>query len=383
MKRIAFVSGMTSVPWGGSEELWCNTAGRLLESGNSVWASVVRWPEVPASVRQLENHGAVVNRRNWKAAPLAIRMWGKLRRQPVVHPGYTSSWPQLCRFRPDVACISHGFINCGLDWMLRCLDAGIRYVSIIHANGEFYWPDDEQARLMIKAHLGAERSYFVSRANLLLFQKQIGQELPNAEVIRNPFHVSWNARPSWPSLDSGFRLACVGRLVPSSKGQDLLFEVLAKEKWRNRPLSVSLFGDGACAEGVRRLVSMYGLEHRVRFAGHVDNPEEIWEQHHALILPSRLEGLPISIVEAMLCGRLAIVTNIAGNTELIDDDVTGFVAAAPTVEHLDEAMERAWRRKSEWEQMGAAAAVSIREQVPHDPAAVLSQKLLALAEGTV
>ena len=57
------------------------------------------------------------------------------------------------------------------------------------------------------------------------------------------------------------------------------------------------------------------------------------------MLPSRFEGLPLALVEAMLCPRPAVVTNVAGNTEVIEDGETGFVAAAPTAGHLDEAME--------------------------------------------
>ncbi len=48
-----------------------------------------------------------------------------------------------------------------------------------------------------------------------------------------------------------------------------------------------------------------------------------------------------SIVEAILSGRVPIVTNVGGNAEVIDDDVTGFVANAATEDEIDEAMERA------------------------------------------
>jgi glycosyltransferase involved in cell wall biosynthesis len=85
------------------------------------------------------------------------------------------------------------------------------------------------------------------------------------------------------------------------------------------------------------------------------------------------------LVEAMLCGRIGIVTDVAGNTEILEDDVTGFVAAAPTAGHLDAALERAWIRRKEWREMGRVAGRSIREHVPPDPAALYAQKLLALS----
>ena len=66
--------------------------------------------------------------------------------------------------------------------------------------------------------------------------------------------------------------------------------------------------------------------------------------------------MPLSVVEAMLCGRPCIVTDVAGNRELIRDNVNGFLAKAPTVELLDEAMNRAWENRHRLREMGEAAA---------------------------
>ena len=81
----------------------------------------------------------------------------------------------------------------------------------------------------------------------------------------------------------------------------------------------------------------------------------------------------------MLCGRPVIVTNVAGNNEVVQADVTGFLAEAPTVEHLNSAMERAWNQRHQWEAMGQAAARAIRELMPADPAGDFARKLLDLA----
>jgi len=99
----------------------------------------------------------------------------------------------------------------------------------------------------------------------------------------------------------------------------------------------------------------------------VDNIEAIWASHHALVLPSRYEGLPLAVVEAMLCGRFCIVTDVGGNTELVKDNVNGFVAMAPKAECLDEAMERAWQRRESWCEIGQAASVSVRKVIHRDP----------------
>ena len=69
----------------------------------------------------------------------------------------------------------------------------------------------------------ALRCFFVSQANRRLALKQLGCELPNAEVVWNPFNIEFNAAPRFPtySEDEGLLLACVARLYPPSKGQDI------------------------------------------------------------------------------------------------------------------------------------------------------------------
>jgi hypothetical protein len=68
-------------------------------------------------------------------------------------------------------------------------------------------------------------------------------------------------------------------------------------------------------------------------------------------------------------------TDVGGNSEIIEDGVTGFLAKAPTVESMAEALERGWARRAGFEEIGLAAAKSIRKIVPADPVAIFSRKL--------
>jgi glycosyltransferase involved in cell wall biosynthesis len=239
------------------------------------------------------------------------------------------------------------------------------------------WPDDERANAIRRAYEGARKVYFVSQGNLRLVENMLGTAIGNAKVVRNPFNVSYTAECPYPSAEPTFNVACVSRLEPYAKGQDLLFEVLRLDKWKRRNLKVSLFGDGGNVESLKALARRYDLGN-VHFEGYAQNIQRVWDTHHLLVVPSRIEGLPLALVEAMLCGRTSVVTNVAGNVEVVDDGVTGFVAASPTPAHIDEAMERAWERRDSWEEMGREAGRRIRQLVPPDPAGVFADELLRL-----
>ena len=196
--------------------------------------------------------------------------------------------------------------------------------------------------------------------------------------MRSPHAVSYEAAPLWPEVAEGaYHLACVARLETTIKGFDVLFDVLRQPKWKARPLFLNIYGHGPNEGSIRRLKEMYGLD-KVTLAGVTSNVEEIWRRNHGLILTSRWEGLPAVVLEAMLCGRMCVVTDVGGNAELLTDDVTGFVAPAPKTELVDAALERAWQRRDEWREMGRKAARQIREELPSDPVGVFREEILSL-----
>jgi glycosyltransferase involved in cell wall biosynthesis len=382
-KKIAFVSTMGGSPWGGSELLWSDAAAHLLREGHAVAANVAGWAAPARQIVALREAGVdVLERRR----PLSHPVSGSIRRFAgrLLDPFRTRSdrsafnrW--LACQRPDLTCISSGWIQDDLGLMRLCRLSGRAYALIIHANAEQWWPADGSARALIDIYQGARRVFFVAERNRQMLETQLGIALEHTEVVRNPISISRDAAPGWPAAAEPVRLACIGRLEPMAKGQDLLLQVLAAEPWRSRKVEVSFFGRGDAEEGLRRLAKRLELEPRVHFCGQVDDIEGVWASHHMLVLPSRYEGLPLVTVEAMICGRPVIVTDVAGNNEIVQDGLTGFVAEAPSVRHLRLAMERAWENRCRWEAMGQAAAKAARQFLPNDPGAVLAHKLLELA----
>lgn len=282
----------------------------------------------------------------------------------------------LSSMHPALAVLSCGAALPSIELIESCARKEIPFITIGQANSENWWLEDDLAeryRLVLPAAL---RCYFVSRANLELAEKQIGCPLPNAEVVRNPFNVDFNASVPWPQdCQDEVRFACVGRLDPRAKGQDILLEALASPEWVNRSWRLKFYGDGPMKAVIERLVERFNLGDRVTLAGYISPVEQIWAENHVLILPSRLEGLPLAIVEAMLCARPVIATDVAGNSEILEDGVTGFLADAPNVTGLTKALERFWERRTELRKIGQAAATSIRNSIPSDPTIVFAEKL--------
>jgi glycosyltransferase involved in cell wall biosynthesis len=283
----------------------------------------------------------------------------------------------LAAERPALIVFSESGALPAIDLLELCVSGRFPFAVISHTSSPDWWPDDELAGRYRRVMPMAQRWYFVARAIQRLIEKQIGEEIPNAEIVCNPCNVDRNVSLPWPPLGNGFmlRLACVATLHPPSKGQDILLEALADPVWRHRNWRLTFYGQGPMRERLERMVLRFALQDRVAFAGFVEDVEKIWAENHVLAMSSRYEGLPLAIVEAMLCARPTVATEVGGNSEIIEDGVTGFLADSATVSSMSKTLERLWDRRTDLEQMGKTAAKSIRDYMPVDPVRVLSEKL--------
>jgi glycosyltransferase involved in cell wall biosynthesis len=374
MRKCLFIAANEWPNWGGSELLWSGAAEKLARRGVEVRVSVPYFGKAVPQVEQLRLAGCRISHRR----PPSFLY--RVARKFFPLPEYVHSHVHSIGVGVDLVVVSQGGNTDGLPWMEATHAAGLKYAVIAEGATDHCWPEDHLSERLAEAYEGASCAYFVSQATLNLSRRQFATPLRKAKVIRNPFNVSYDARPQWPVCHPGdLSLACVGRLETGNKGQDLLLDVLALSHWRERKVRLSLVGRGINERALRCMAEDLKLT-SVDFLGHQSNIEEVWSRHHALVLPSRHEGMPLTVVEAMLCGRPCIVTDVAGNRELVRDGTNGFLAKAPAVDLLDDAMDRAWRSLNQLRDMGERAAADVRRWVSADPAEDFVGELEALVE---
>ncbi|OON67168.1 hypothetical protein B0919_18745 [Hymenobacter sp. CRA2] len=289
----------------------------------------------------------------------------------------------LRAFEPHLVVVSQGSNYDGIAFAEVCRQQGHAYVLLSQKAVDFFLPLYFERTLAQRAYATARRCYFVARHNMVLTEQQLAMRLPAAEVVTNPFNVPFEALQPWPAAEAEqvLHLACVARFEVLDKGQDLLLQVLSQPHWRARALRVTLFGAGHDEQALREMIDLLDLHETVRIGGHVRDISAVWRSYHALVLPSRNEGLPLALVEAMLSGRPAIAVSAGGMAELLTDNVTGFLAAAPTPQALEEALERAWNQRARWPELGREAARRARAAIPADAAARFGERLLAEIAG--
>lgn len=371
LERLSFVSTLAGAPWGGSEELWAAVAREAASRGLPTTAGVQRWPIVPVKLSSLVDLGVRVDFRAPDRLSLVRRLLNRVHRRP------SPIARQLQHATGDLIAISLSTAFDLADDPDSCRilrDFKIPYVLIVQHN--FEEPVRQAWRGPAREVFGrAALNCFVSANNLLALERQIAAAVPKAIVVQNPINLPNYSPVAWPSCDEA-RFACIGRLDVRFKGQDVLLHVLASERWKNRSWRLSLYGSGSDELHLRSLAAHYSIADRVRFCGHRSDVSQIWAEEQILIMPSRSEGTPLALIEAIVASRPAIVTNVGDSARWVEDGATGFTTEACNSNSIKGALEAAWESRADWQAMGERARRHFSPLIDQQPAKTLLDAIL-------
>ncbi len=165
-------------------------------------------------------------------------------------------------------------------------------------------------------------------------------------------------------LDPELPVAAVVGLLYSAKGQDLALEALAAEGLEG--LQLLFVGPGDQAP-LTELAGRLGVQRRVAFTGARDDVPSILAAADFLLLPSRWEGMPYVVLEAMAASRAVVATPVDGARDLVEDGVNGYLAASISSSALADAMRRAvLAGRSRRETQGRAGRALLEERFSVD-----------------
>lgn len=369
-ERVLIFSTLESVPWGGSEQLWSDVAAYLVGKGHEVMVNTISWPEQPAPLTALGQKGVTLTTRFNPHIPNGIL-------DKVINKASGDKWKnEVTTFKPDVILVNAGgaFDNVLLqhgDWLLS-LNKPI-YLLCNYIN-DFEYMDDSRRGFFKEFLPKLTNVFFVSNRNRQSAERILAAPVSNGYVINNPIKIKKEVA-AYPDT-AVYQLAVVARLEMPVKGHDLVAELFSQQQWKSRNFHINIYGSGLHEKYVREMFTYYGLDEKVTFKGYTNDVTEIWNNNHLLLLISRGEGKPLSLLEAGFCKRAALVTDVGGNAEVVTDGVNGFVADAPVLKCVSSAMERAWEQREQWEQMGLAAKEFINNTYRTDPVADFTNLIL-------
>ena len=130
------------------------------------------------------------------------------------------------------------------------------------------------------------------------------------------------------------KIISVGRLS-FQKNFLLLIDVAKKVLESNPNIQWDIYGDGYQENEIRSKIQKYGLEQQVILKGHVANIYEIYKEYSLMVMTSRFEGFPMSLIEGLATKLPLISFDIpTGPNEIIDEGVNGFLIKPEDVDEM-------------------------------------------------
>jgi glycosyltransferase involved in cell wall biosynthesis len=167
------------------------------------------------------------------------------------------------------------------------------------------------------------------------------------------------------AADAAVRLVFVGT-YGARKGVPELLQALAAVQTRGLAARLRIVGKEERAgedRALRRETAALGLEGCVEFAGVLFGEELLAEYRCAdvFVLPSRNDGLPMALLEAMACGLPPITTPVGGIPDVVEDGRSGILVAPGDVEQLAAAIELLATDRDLRQQLGRDARARVEE----------------------
>jgi GalNAc-alpha-(1->4)-GalNAc-alpha-(1->3)-diNAcBac-PP-undecaprenol alpha-1,4-N-acetyl-D-galactosaminyltransferase len=191
----------------------------------------------------------------------------------------------------------------------------------------------------------ASRLVVQSQAVQAAFKPLLGDKLC---IIPNPILQLPEVQGETPFLLHRPVVLNAGRLS-REKGCDLLIRAFALLSERYPDWNLLILGDGTQRGELEALVDELGLKERISLPGRVKNPYDYFRKADLFVLPSRYEGMPNALCEAMACGMAVVAANCSsGVGQVVHDGVNGLLAEPENVDSLAAAMQQlmgdqAWR----------------------------------------
>lgn len=184
----------------------------------------------------------------------------------------------------------------------------VRRRMMSSARAPFWWA--------VRSRLIAKRWHVAAVSQFILddLRRQMGLPAGCGEVIYNGIPDAGElSRLAPPKLSPPFQIGCIGRLDAEKSPQDI-FELSRRLQAAGIPCEWHFFGEGELKPRIRARAEAEG-EGRIHVHGYVDSITEAFSRIDALVLPSRMEGLPTVVLEAKIARRLIFAWKVGGVAE--------------------------------------------------------------------
>jgi len=242
----------------------------------------------------------------------------------------------LKAWQPDIV-QTHNYRTTALAYLLKLAKPAWPWIAFFHGSTNEDWK--------VRIYNRVDRLLLARADRLVLMSQRHRRDFievgDRASVIHNAI-LTLPSEISPINLD-GFRqpgtplIAVIGRLSPE-KGVDVLLDAVSR--LRAGSVSVVIVGDGPERKALEQQAVRLSIRSHIHFVGTVGDMGSLYPQVDLVVLPSRSEGLPNVLLEALRANIPVIATDVGAVIEVLTDRAAGLVVRPDDAAALAAAIEK-------------------------------------------
>ena len=250
------------------------------------------------------------------------------------------------RFKPDVV---HMHLGNGL--LFQSLGLIRKPTVYTHHNVVFRFPP----RLFLLFDRFVDRYVGICRACSSLLARHVAKPIT---LIHNGVPAGFSKAARRVGLPHDLRILSVGNLTPQKDYPSLVAAaaiVVDRLGRQGRGVHFSIAGEGEERAAIEREIAARGLGGHVELLGARSDVASLMADADLLVLASRYEGLPITLIEAAMSGLPVVATDVGGCSEIVEDGGSGLLVPPQQPEALASAIVEAVSDERRYVGFSAAA----------------------------
>ena len=361
-QKIFFLSVMNGAAWGGSEELWYQTALYCATKGFEVGVCCFEWQEKKNKLKKLEETGCILYLLPGKEETKKQGLFSSSRLNRNI-----SSIP-LEDF--DIVIVNQGgWKDVAYSPFSKLYSRLKKYVLLFH-NYNHYEKLSSTRKNTLRQWL--DHAHKNLGATLKIFEgleKIYGISVPRQQKLFNPLTISMpGIMEKYPPLKNGYyQFSVLAALDIERKAQDVLIRAFADPAWKERKVQLHFYGEGKDKAALEKLLKEMNAEKNIFIHGNAPDYVSALRNSHVVLQITHIDAMPITVLEAMAMAKPLVVSNVGDMPLWITEKRNGWICPHVTKATILQTLEKLWEARDKWAQMGMQSFLKFKEDFPAKP----------------
>ena len=223
--------------------------------------------------------------------------------------------------------------------ILKWLFPRVKFVHTVHSDAQF--ESGGRLKTLLKKiffRRGWCKAATISHTSDRSFKQLYGVNVDSSLIYNGrTMQIDWSEKELVPRVEGRYNLVSIGH-ISQVKNHMLMCSAVDQLTKKGAPIELYMFGRFVKQDTVEAIKALNNPH--IHMLGEVENPRQYLRNADVYCMSSVIEGMPISLIEALSCGLIPVCTAVGGIVDMVEEGKNGFLSHDMSVESYVKALER-------------------------------------------